>query len=342
MALKVKEIADMLKVSPATVSLVLNNRPGVSDETRQRVMKLVEEMGYNTNALSKPALKNNRNIRFVIYKKHGKVMSDTPFFSALIEGIEEEARDDGYNLIVSYVNEQENMMDTIRIINDNPSEGILLLATEMLREDIEKFLQLKHPLVILDNNLNLPGTDTVAIDNVTGVKEVIDYLTVKGHQNIGYLRSSTRIANFNERQLGFLSGLDEAGIEMNTNYTFDLEPTLEGAYNDTKKLLSVTKDLPSALFADNDIIAFGAIKAFKEAGVRVPEDLSIIGFDDMPFCEMIEPALTTARVFKQRMGRLAVKRLIERIEHPITERIKILIQTELIERKSVINKSVKK
>lgn len=339
MSLRIKDIADELNISTATVSLVLNNKPGISEETRQKVLKLVEEKGYTTNLLSKPALKNNRNIRFVIYKKHGQVVSETPFFSALMEGIDQEARDEGYNLLVSYINEKENTkMDVLRIIEESAPDGLLLLATEMEREDCEAFQQLALPMVLLDSCFASEHQDMVIINNRQGAYQAVKYLVECGHSDIGYLHSSVWINNFADRKEGFMNALHQYDLRLNKRYLLEVEPTLEGAYHDVANYLDLGAGTPSAFFADNDIIAFGAIKAFKEKGLHVPEDVSMIGFDDMPFCEMIDPPLTTLRVHKQRMGRIAVKRLIERIETGPEEVIKIEVSTEIVARKSVLNK----
>lgn len=336
MVLRVKDIANSLNISPATVSLVLNNKPGISEETRQKVLRFIEQNGYNTNALSKPALKHNKNIRFVVYKKHGLVVADTPFFSALMEGIDQEARNDGYNLIISYINETDNnKMEVLRILEENPADGILLLATEMQQEDLKSFFQLNQPMVLLDNHFPGEKLDTVVISNRQGVYEAVGHLFLKGHREIGYLHSVNRINNFDERESGFMEAIHDYGIKYSKRNTVILDSTLDGAYRDMSKLLQTDIKLPTAFFADNDIIAFGAVKALKERGFKLPDDISIIGFDDMPFCEMLEPSLTTLRVFKNRMGRLSVKRLIERIEENVEEFVNIEVMTELVERKSV-------
>lgn len=341
MAPRLKDIAEKLGVSTSTVSLVLNNKPGVSEKTRQKVLKLAKELGYSTNLLSKPALKNQKNIRFIIYKKHGMVVSDTPFFSELIEGIDQKARDEGFNLIISYINEQEeNQMEILRILKDNPPSGILLLATEMQREDLIPFKSLGLPLVVLDSNFSSEKIDTIIINNTEAAYEATQYLITNGHQDIGYLRSSFWINNFDERKVGFLRALSENGLKFNKKFVFHLEPTLDGAYRDMQNTLALQPPplLPTAFFADNDIIAIGALRALKDNGYRIPEDISLIGFDNMPFCEITNPSLSTVNVYKRRMGIIALKRLIERIENELVESIKIEINTELVERKSVFKR----
>jgi Transcriptional regulators len=335
MSVRVKDIAELLGISPSTVSLVLNNKPGISQKTRQRVFDAISEMGYDTNFLSKPALNNNKSIRLIVYKKHGKVVSDTPFFAELLEAIESEARKNGYNLVFSYVNENENKVDVLRIIKEHPLDGVLVLATEMSNEEISAFSKIDSPVLVLDNYFQSEKLDTVVINNVQGAYEAVNYLISCGHKKIGYLHSSIRINNFSERYDGYIKALGDNGFKAENDYIWELESTLDGAYRDARELLAKNKNLPTAFFADNDIIALGAMKAFREAGYAIPEDISIIGFDDMPFCEMAEPSLTTIKVFKQAMGRHAVKRLIENIEVKSSGYIKIEIGTELVKRKSV-------
>lgn len=207
----------------------------------------------------------------------------------------------------------------------------------MAKEDLNLFNKFKIPIVVLDSFFRGVKYDTVAINNYQGSYEGTKYLIDCGHTKIGYLCSSIWINNFEERKEGYLKALRDHGIEVNERFIFSLEPTLDGAYNDMLKLLDTKPELPTAFFSDNDIIAFGAMKAIKERNIKIPEDISIVGFDDMPFCEMIEPALTTVKVYKQSMGRLAVKRLIERIDGDCEAFIKIEVNTELVERMSVKN-----
>lgn len=337
MKLKAKDIAKKLSISPSAVSFVLNNKPGVSEETRRKVLKVIEQMGYNTNIFSKSALTHNRNIRFIIYKKHGLVVSDTPFFSALMEGIDREARSLGYNLIVTYIDEnKDNLMKILHIIKVTSPDGIMLLATEMTKENLKPFEKLNIPLLLLDSYFESENLDTVIINNIKGAYKATCYLAELGHIDIGYLHSSVWINNFDQRMTGFKKAINDKGLKLNKNFIFCLESTIDGSYKNMFRILENKPQLPTALFVDNDIIAFGAIKAMKEFGIRIPQDVSVVGFDDMPFCEMIDPPLTTVMVYKQRMGMIALKRLVERIDEAPAETIKIEVNTTLIERKSAI------
>lgn len=334
MAPTAKALAKALNLSASTVSMVLNNRPGISEQTRQLVLKEAEKMGLNIPSRRTPA-GNPTYIYFIIYKKHGKVVSDTPFFSQLIEGIESETKKYGFRLQVTYFYGNADAEDQLSTIKASGSSGLLILATEMNSGNMDMFASLNLPTVVLDAYFERRHHDTIVINNVQGAYNAISYLVNHGHQQIGYLRSKIRIKNFLEREDGFCKTL---GMHQQSDYIFDVEPTSEGAYHDMKALLEKSPKLPTAFFADNDIIAISCIKALKEKGIRVPEDISVIGFDDiMPLCEIIEPRLTTMRVPKQRLGMLAVERLITNINNETKEIIKLEVSTELVERDSVLS-----
>jgi len=334
-----KDIAKLAGVSPGTVSNTLNKRKGVRKETKERIIKIAEELGY----YKKNGKTESRVIRFIIYKKHGYVVSDTPFFSALIEGIERACRTKGYEMLVSHIifNEHDNA-EILKIVNENQVAGILLLATEMSGEDLAPFKNLDIPVVVLDSYFLDEDFDSILINNRRGAYQAVKHLIENGHTKIGCLESSKPINNFAYRVSGFTEALRDAGISDTKQYHISLEPTLEGAYRDMKEYLQ-RKDcnLPTAFFALNDIIAFGAITAMKEQKIKIPEQVSIIGFDDMPFCEISSPRLTTLRVYKQYMGETAITRLIKKISGQDDRKLTIELNTELILRDSVQNLSLK-
>ena len=335
MAVRAKDIAKKLGVSEATVSLVLNNKPGVGDKTREMVMKEIEGMGYESNIKIKPAA-SSKNIRFILFKSHGLVVGDTPFFSRLIESIEGQARDNGFNIVISYLNRDMLSEDYIsQLSQDENMAGIMLLATEMSREDVIAFSEVNLPVLVLDNSFEDMDIDCVQIDNVQGVKNAVRHLVQCGHEEIGYLRSSAEINNFEQRYMGFISSLAECGLEFSPERVICIEPTIEGAYRDMKAYLDSGRKPPKALFADNDILAVGASRALKEAGYSLPQDVSVVGFDDMPYCTMMRPQLTTVRVNNAGMGGVAIRRLSDAISNKADETVKILLRTELIVRKSV-------
>jgi len=327
------DLAKLAGVSPGTVSNALNNRKGVSLETRERIIKIAEEMGYYRSVSKEDA----KAIRFIIFKKHGYVVGDTPFFSALIEGIERECRAEGYEMLISHVIYKEDNDDEIQeIINQKQVAGILLLATEMEEEDLIPFRNINVPIILLDNYFKEVSFDYVLMNNIKGAYQIVQYLIENGHVEIGCLGSSKDINNFRYRHEGFKGALIDANLSINCEYELLLEPTLEGAYRDMKEILAGKAfRLPTAYFAVNDIIALGAIRAMKENGISIPKQVSVVGFDDMPFCEISSPRLTTVRVHKQYIGKTAIRRLIQKIAEQDEIKVKIEIDTDIVVRESV-------
>lgn len=327
-------IASITGVSPATVSNALNGKKGVSEKTKQDIMRIAKEIGYlkknNDNELKK-------TIRFVIYKRYGMVVSDTPFFSGLIEGIEKECREKGYEVLISHISTTErDDKEILDIISKENTAGLLILATEMIEDDLEIFKNVNMPIVILDSYFKNKNFDSVLINNTDAAYKATEHLIQNGHKAIGYLHGSLFINNFHYRKSGFIDAMKDNNLVVDSKFEFCLEPTMEGAYRDMAKILETEAIiLPTAFFSDNDIIAFGAIRALKENGKKIPGDISIIGLDDMPFCEITSPRLSTVKVFKQDIGSIAVRRLLEKIISKDYIIQKIEVNTELVIRDSV-------
>lgn len=330
----VRDIAKKSGVSISTVSLVLNNKPGISDATRRRVLEVAEELGYQSPARSKTRAKPT-NLLFLLYKKHGQIVADTPFFSNVLEGVDAEVKRLGFQLMVTYIEESQDIEEQLQKAIGSDCSGIILLATEMSRTDLAPFTSKNLPIVVLDSYFEEITEDSVVINNMQGAFTAVLYLHQKGHSQIGHLKSKIPINNFLERKDGFKKALKACKLPYNPQYTFRLGTTIDSAYMDMKTLLADSPKLPTAFFADNDMIAIGAMRALKEAGYRIPEDVSIIGFDDIPTCELMDPPLSSIRVPKRAIGEMAVSRLAYLLEHAPGVRVKIEVRTDLAERSSV-------
>lgn len=340
MRITAKQLAEKAGVSQATVSLVLRGKPGVSDAVRAQILQLAREMGMQ---VQERIPESNKNIQLVIYKRHGKVMADTPFFEQLTKGVVDEAHALGYHLSISYFYGNHPAQEQLRSIQSQNSAGVILLATEMHTVDMDPFRALKLPLVILDNSFPALEYDAVAIDNTLGAWKAVQYLIECGHTRIGYLHSSVEIRNFRERQSGYLSACRTLPGEAATDSArriIKVNPSTEGAAEDMAKYLDSEPLLPTAFFADNDRIAAGCCRTLLKYGYRIPENVSIIGFDDSTISEILAPPLTTMQVQKQRMGALAVERLNTLLRTMPPERVRIAIAPEVLVRDSVLVRTV--
>ena len=329
---RVKDIAKLAGVSPGTVSNALNNRRGVSERKRLEILRLADEIGYERV----PHKRADEALRFIVFKRHGNVVDDTPFFSQLIKGIETESRKHGYELMVTHVGLRElASRDALHGLIGDSCEGLLLLATEMQASDMECFEQFGLPLVLIDNCFLGMRHSSVLINNIDGSFKAVKHLVDMGHRSIGLLHGKDHINNFYYRRQGFYEALSAFGLSCSECHELSLTSTLEGAYRDMSALLASGASLPTAFFAENDIISLGAVRALQENGLRVPHDISIIGFDDLPYCEIATPRLSTIRVLKREMGELAVRMLVETMRGPNAPVFKNEICTELVARDSV-------
>jgi len=336
MAITAKELAKKLGLSEAAISLALNNKPGISTQTKKKIIDAAQEYGYDFSRLHPAETISNMQgtIYLIIYRKNGAVVADTPFFSQLSEGIDTECKRHNYFLNILYLYENDDIHQHLTTLKHMGAKGVILLGTEMQNIDMIPFANCSIPLIVLDNHFEHMDLDCVLINNVKGAFTATDYLIKKTQTQPGYLHSSYSINNFEERADGFYKALRVNGMSASRSIVHQLSPSIEGAYADMSHLLSQNEPLARCYFADNDLIALGAIHAFLDFGYKIPEDIRIIGFDDIPLCSYTSPTLTTIHVSSDYMGQMAVRRLHERIISPQNNFVKIEVSTCLVKRKS--------
>lgn len=334
MKILVQDIAKKANVSAGTVSNALNNKKGISSTKREQILEIAHEMGYFKN--------NDRynTIRFIVVNKSAHVVADTPFFSELIKGIQIETSANGYELLITHMNLETISKHEIEdVIKPDLIAGAIVLATELNNKDMELFFNLPTPIVFIDNLYKSVKCDCVAINNESAAYDIVAYLIAKGHKNIGLINSVNQINNFRERKIGYEMSLIDHGLMMYPENEALVEPSLEGSYSDMmnylKNVLKEGKELPTAYFAVNDFIAIGAQKAInKLVGVG---KISLVGFDDLPICDFCNPPLTTIQVDKQYIGKVTVRRLAEKIRDKDSGILKILVDSQIVERESVFD-----
>lgn len=334
MGITAKELAKKLDLSPAAVSMALSGRHGVSEATRERVLSAAREHGYDFSRTRSVSGMRGK-IALVIYKKHGAVVSDTPFFAQLTEGVSASCRKNHYSLDVRYLYADSSLQQGLRELRASRPDGVILLGTEMQEADFAPFAQVHEPLIVLDTYFEGMPYDSITINNVQGAFLAANHLISRCKVQPGYLRSAYSIANFEERADGFYKAVRHNGMSAGRSIVHRLAPSVEGAYADMLALLRSGEEPAACYFADNDLIAAGAMKAFKEFGLRIPTDAAFIGFDNTSLCELLEPPLTTVHVPKQDMGRMAVERLLQVMREPTLPKIKIELATYLVRRKSL-------
>lgn len=328
MKVNMKQISELTGVSTATVSNALNFKRGVNAETAARILRVAKELGYlDESRITK--------VKFVTFKRNGSVVEDTPFFPLMLTGIEQECRENGMDMVMSSLDMRDaDYEEQVRTLLNDKSSAIVMLGTEMIAEDIGLLRSITSPFIVVDYWNGEMSYNTVQINNEDSVRYATKYLIRRGHTKIGYLRGDFRITPFKDRGKGYRSAMRHAGIPIVEEYTLEVGTTIDSACAKMKEHLKRGVKLPTAFIADNDLIALGAMKAMTESGIRIPEDVSIIGFDDLPFAAVSSPPLTTVHVPKQEMGRIVAGRLMDIIKGK-TATAKIQVSTSFVERESV-------
>lgn len=329
----IRELAKLIGVSPATISIVLRNKKGVSEETRKKVQEAIKIYQYEPNIRN---IAKKKSILLVKYKKSGSLIEENQgFISMILDSIEEELRSMQYEITTEVVKEHVEAIGSIS--NSGDYCGMIIIASEITEEMYGELGNVSIPFVVVDNTMPNYPYSSVCMNNYENVWQVLKYCKECGHTKLGYLKSSVNFENFRERDIAFFRCVKELGLEVEEDGIFCLEPTLLGACEGMEKILRGGPRLPTCFFADNDTIALGAIKAMKANGYKIPRDVSIAGFDDIPYAAVSSPALTTVRVQREVIGQQAVHQLLRLTDHLEFTPIKSTITGNLIVRESVKN-----
>lgn len=334
MDLKRKDIANILGISQATVSMVLNNKKGISDKRRKEIIEKIKELNSDYMLKNLREDINNNNIGFVVYKRHGDIIDQSPFFSLIIENVNNELLKYKHNLIFLQL-DKNNYNAQKKQIKDNNCKGLIIFAVEAFEDDLEIFKSIGLPFVIVDNNFIYKNLDTICVNNGLGIYKGIKHLYDLGHRKIGYIKSKTRINSFLERAEYYHKVMKGFDLEVVEEDIFEIRYSEIFGYEDMKNILSSRKIKHTAFITDNDLLAFVSMKSFQEFGYKIPDDISIVGFDDRPICLYSVPKLTTLSIPKDILGNMAAHLILDKIiNHNNKIPIKIEIGVELIVRES--------
>ena len=340
-----KDIAERLDISINAVSLALNSKAGVSEETRKQVLDVAEELGYLDKSPKFVKSFANKNICVIIKKYY---FEDNTFYSKIMMGIGEESRRKGYDIITCLINETEENIPSC--IESKKVCGIIVIGT-IEDEYLVKLKNYKIPVVLVDHTSLLESTDSILTDNKLGSFNITKLLIEKGYKDIGFFGDLEYSLSIKERFFGYreaikkflkFNNFKEAEVfieEQSVLYDVEqniIDKNIEGI----KERINRINKIPEAFVCSNDNAAIALITSLKELGYMVPKDIAVVGFDDIVLSSLIEPKLTTVRVEKDFMGRKAVDRLLWRIENKKDPEEKTILSVEVIERDSVGNKNI--
>ncbi len=328
------DVAKHAGVSRATVSRVVNNYPHVSERVRQQVLKTVKEMGYNPHMAARWLASNRTgNIGFVIPNSLHTFFSD-PYFPQLTAGVAQACSENDYllSLFIFHTPELEKQMIP-RLTRGGLVDGIIVQSTDIDDTTLLKINEGKVPFVVAGRPLNLPQANYIDVDNVTGAYNAVAHLLRLGHRQIGTISGPRNTAVGQDRLKGYRQALMDRGISPQESWVATGDFTEQGGFYAAQHLLQTNPDL-SALFVASDGMAIGAMRAIRQAGKGIPDDISIVSYDDLPPAQQAVPPLTTIRQPIQQLGRNAVEILLDIIEHGTTPPRQIILETELVIRQS--------
>ena len=330
----IKDVAKQAGVSISTVSRVINDSKPVTDEVKQRVREVIKETGYVPNPLARSLVTRKSMLIGVVVPE----MAD-PFVSEILTGIEEVAKMYDYDILLSntYMDKDQEEK-SINLLKAKQVEGIIMLTWEVSKESVDLIENSGIPAIYISKTAGEYDVNTVSTNNKEATKEMTDYLVKTGHSRIGFVMTSNDYTVLeHERLTGYKEALEVNGIDFDDSLVSSGSTDYESGYRAAMELLGKI-DKPDALFVTGDEAAIGAVNACFDSGLRVPEDISVAGFNDIRYAKMFRPSLTTVHQPLYDIGAVAVRMIIKIIngERDFEKRVKL--PHEIIERNSVIKR----
>ncbi|GEN56348.1 HTH-type transcriptional repressor PurR [Halolactibacillus alkaliphilus] len=332
MAVTIYDIAKATGFSITTVSKVLNNYPDVGQKTREKILKTVDEMGYFPSSYARTLTTKKSYTLGVIYMESLGIGLKHSFFSGIIQSFKQVVELEGYDLLFianKIGDEKKSYLDHFKY---RGVDGVVVFSSENDDEELDKVIDADLPSVIID--LDSSNTNVVHSDNYQGTELALQYLTDLGHKKIAHIAGHQNTFSGIERMKGFLKAMKRLDLTIPPSYIVNGGFfSIEGGREAMQQLL-VLNERPTAVFASSDTMALGAIQVIQEAGLRVPEDISVIGYDNVDWSEYITPRLTTIRQDVDKIGADAAKILLNSINGKTKKYVKEVIPVTLVKRDS--------
>ena len=294
----IKDVAKLAGVAVSTASYALNGQNKVSMKTKKKVEEAARQLRYQKNGIASDLKKNQT-------KTIALILSDIsgPFFSEIIKGVQQVTTENGYDLIACSALEAEDSI-AVKFLKEKRVDGVVVFAHTISDETVLESARDDFPIVVMERNVEDDLIISISIDNVHGGFLATEHLIKQGHQDIAFISGSADSFDNQQRLKGFSKALSEYGIQEHSKWNIFGNFTQEGGYKAVKMLI-MQGELPTAIFFANDEMAIGGLKAFQEKGINVPEDVSIVGFDDILLSQYVNPPLTTIRQPQYEAGALA-------------------------------------
>jgi LacI family transcriptional regulator len=334
----IKDVARMAGVSVSTVSLVINKKGPVSEETRRKVLHAVHKLDYHPRRVAQGlASQKTGNIGFILTDDHFSLVE--PFYTKIFLGTEVEARKYGYYIILTTVPNQFSKEHIPRFLLERNVDGVIM-AGRVPEKLIAYIRDMGLPVTLVDYYNRRQKTAAILIDNIEGAYQAVTHLIELGHKKIGFVGGDLSHPSISDRLTGFKKAMEEHGLPIVPEWVITTErnTSVPSGYQAMNTLLK-SGELPTAIFACNDAMAIGCLRRLKESGIRVPDQIALIGFDDIDAALQMEPRLSTIHVYKERMGALAMQQMASMLENGEQSTEKVLVPVELVIRESTARKA---
>jgi len=326
----IQDVAKMAGVSVATVSRVLNNSSAVAKSTRDAVLEAIKKLDYRPNLLGRNLRRTETRMILVLLPTIAN-----PFYSRIVKGMEDIALKNGYNIMLCNTDSNvDRERIYLELLKNKLADGVIFMAPELDGEELS-LLGRDFPAVQCCEYKEDAEVSHVTIDNFEAAGKATKHLIALGHKRIGFISCSNKFLSTKRREQGFKAAIEAAGLEYDHQLVVYGDYSFKSGRRAALNLLNL-KDRPTAIFAISDVMAIGVLRAAKEKGLKVPEDLAVVGFDNISFSSMCDPTLTTISQPKYDLGCTAMELLLGNIRAGVNEPVEIVLENELIIRESTI------
>lgn len=332
----IHDVAREAGCSISTVSKVLNGSGSISPETRQRIVEVANRLGYVPQAAARMLKIRRTETVGLIFHDGPQHLFSNPFYSIVVAGAEEVLTGAGYNLLLGGGAAREASWEFPKFLRERLVDGLILVG-DIHPAVLQKLEGARVPLVLIDHESREAETDCIETDGFQGARDAVRYLLACGHREIGMMTATAENPPLAARREGYEAALREAGLRLRPEWILRTVHSEAGGLAAADQLAALPQR-PTALFAVNDAMAIGAMRRFPDLGIRVPADISLIGFDDINISEILPPGLTTMRVDMQAMGRQGASVLLDKLRQPAGTRrppVRQFLPVSLVERGTV-------
>lgn len=327
----IHEIAKALNTTASTVSRALNNNPRISEDTRNKVLKMAQKLGYEPNTMAASLRRGHSKIIGIVVP-----YADRIFFSSVIRGIEEEVKKSGYNVIICQSYEKiDNEIDDVNALLAAQVAGVIIsISRETNKYDhLLKVMSKNKPLILFDRTTEAINTSSVAIDDFQGAYSSVSHLVKNGYKRIAFFSGNKKVSIFRERFRGYQAAMRDHQLIIPDDYIIEVPSDVDQGKAVTEQLMRLPNP-PDAICSSSDFSALGAIKWLMENNYSVPGDVGVVGFGNDPFTQYLDPTMTSVDQKSKDMGKTAAQVLLEQLEGKNSIHRKVLLSPELMIRES--------